>query len=172
MKRTFLALLLAAPLVAGADHDPQLFSGTPEFSIQINGASRHDGDCGVPCNENNTGFGFELRETVKDWTTILAAGIFKNSIDKQSFYLGGSKTYRWGKEYAIEVGVFVGLLNYAIQLSASEQQQGKRDKVLFPIIIPVMVFDLNYSRMNLLYLPSVSDDITAAWFLQMAIPVK
>lgn len=172
MKRILLALLLAFPLAVGADHNQQLFSGTPEFSIQINGVSRHNGDCSGPCNENNAGFGFELRETISKWTTTLTAGTFKNSINRQSFYLGAAKTYRWGAEYAAEIGVFGGLLSYAIQLSASEQQQGKRDKILAPILMPIVVFDLNYSRLNLLYLPSFSDDITAAWFLQIGVPLN
>lgn len=172
MKKTLLALLLVFPPVISADHNQQLFSGAPEFSIQINGVSRHNGDCGGPCNENNAGFGFEFRETISGWTTALAAGAFKNSIDKQSFYFGGAKTYRWGKNYAIEVGIFGGLLNYAIQLNETEQRQGKRDKILAPILMPIIVFDFNYSRLNLLYLPSVSDDITAAWFLQMVVPFK
>jgi len=134
------------------------------FAVVLNGISHHNGACGLsPCNEKNNGLGFELKTTSEEWPTRIVAGAFKNSVYFNSWYAGLGKTYRWGDRFAVELGGFGGYFHYPVQTPIQSD---------YFVVLPLMVFDLNYVRINVIYLPTFTKEVTAAWFFQMVAPIR
>ena len=137
-----------------------------DFAVEINGKSNHQASkCNNgPCNEENNGFGLEFRNYAT-WPTILAAGEFKNSFNHDSWYVGAGKTFRFGEKYGVEAGVFASYISY----------DAERENHKFFAIVPLIIIDLNYARINTIYIPSYKknqDEIKALWFFQLVIPIR
>lgn len=158
----FMSLVLLTPLVSSAE----LADEDVEFGLQINGVSYHSSDmCGrEQCNEKNDGFGFEM-SLAYEWPVRIAWGAFDSSVNTNTWYAGAAKSYRFGRKhsYAIELGVFAGGIYY----TARNEDVGQ----WYPVLMPVMTIDLKYMHLNALYMPSVHEDVSAAYFVQAVVPI-
>lgn len=159
---TVLIALFAFAMPAAAE----LSDDDVEFGLQLNGVSYHDNaSCGrEACNERNDGFGFEL-SLAYDWPVHIAWGAFDNSVHKNTWYAGAAKSYRIGRKhsYAIELGAFAGAIYYPVRNEDVGQW--------YPLLMPVIVMDLKHMRLNLSYMPSVHDEVSAAYFVQAVVPI-
>ncbi len=135
-----------------------------DIAVQINGVSRHQGECTEACNEDNEGFGVEVREDDDgSLIDVYAAGTLMNSMSDRSYYAGMAKAYRVGRRVSFSAGAFLGLVYYP---TADIDTNG-----LVPAILPFASLDLGGPRVNALYIPPITDKVVGAWFFQMAIPI-
>jgi len=142
MKRIlFLCLLLAGQ--ARAD----------EWSLQINGISRHQGECRVQCNENNTGIGIERNWLDDGYLQSIVADTLINSLNDRSYYAGGATRLKFGP---VGVGAFYGLIYYPAERSN-----------IWPAVLPMVSVNFKHFGLNAIYIPAVSEDIVPAWLFQL-----
>jgi Antimicrobial peptide resistance and lipid A acylation protein PagP len=144
--KTLILLLLFVPGFASAD----------DVSLVFNATSVHFGECQpVKCNQRNHGFGVEY-STPRYYVT---AGELINSVDDQSYYLGGGQRWERGLgPFRGDIGYFAGLVRYP-----------SADLYLIPAVLPVA--SLTYDRLSIdaTYIPPVTSEIVGAVFLRMRI---
>lgn len=102
----------------------------PTYYLDINGLSKHFGG-DKEYNEVNPGIGI-TRETEKNKVVkALMAGMYKNSYEDTSAYLGGHIAKRFGDDYYLDLGLSGGLIsgyNDAVSpMAALMAQVGKKD---------------------------------------------
>lgn len=131
--------------------------------MQLNGVSRHDGNCTETCNENNEGLGIEIRENNNQNVDIYAVGTMINSENDRSWYVGLAKANRFGSKQSVSIGAFLGMIYYP----TSTWLNG-----FVPAVLPFLSVDMGMSRFNVLYIPPVSGNVAAAWFFQVVIPLQ
>lgn len=152
-----LAIFCAAPASYAGD-----WGG--DFSVQINGVSRHSerrAD-GSHYNEVHTGIGVQYSQLVvgeKNTYVHLTGGTLINSMDDRSWYAGAGVTRRWGDVWFVEAGLALGIMSYPSY---------EHGVVIIPA--PLLSFGTRAYGINAVYLPSVND-LPAAAFLQFRIGV-
>ena len=139
--RKLLCAFLLFPIIASAN----------ELSLVFNATSVHFGECQpVKCNQRNHGLGIEYSTP----RYYLTAGELINSVNDQSYYLGGGQ--RWERRYGdfkAGIGYFAGLVRYP-----------SADLYLIPALLPVA--SVTYDRLSIdaTYIPPVTSEIVGAVF--------
>lgn len=161
-----LVLVMVTTLIPIQSAKAELTANDVDVGLQINGVSYHRDQCGgVPqCNEKNDGFGLEIA-LAYDWPVHIATGRFDNSLNLETWYFGAAKTYRMGDkgDFGLELGAFAGAIYFVRSV------QGRGD--WYPVLMPTAIVDFKYLRMNISYLPKVTEDISAAIFVQAVVPI-
>ena len=132
----------------------------PTYYLDINGLLKHFGG-EKEYNEVNPGIGI-TRETEKDKVVkALMAGIYKNSFEDPSAYVGGHLAKRFGDDYYLDLGVSGGLItgyeeNPLTPMAALMAQIGKKD----------------LGRLKLQYVPSIEAKQPSLLMMNLGIPFK
>ena len=131
-----------------------------DYFLDINGLSKHFGGQ-EEYNEVNPGIGV-TRETEKDKVVkALMAGIYQNSFEDPSAYVGGHIAKRFGDDYYMDLGLSGGLITgYKEQeltpMAALMMQLGKKD----------------LGRLKLQYVPSIEAKEPAVLMMNLGIPFE
>ena len=146
-----------------------------EFALQINGLSWHSEKridyvmddkayfYGKPSkkvsdyNESNNGIGIQITHAINETSGVYikwAAGTLKNSMRDQTIYAGGALVKRWGDEWRIEAGMFVGPMTYPSHKNG-----------WLMAAAPIVTFGTRRAGVNVLILPPV-EDIPTVVFVQ------
>lgn len=148
MKWAILGVALLAPAAAYAD-----------AWLNVGGVSTHFGatqDNGQPFNAINSGLGIEA--DIKGVT--VSAGVYRNSIDRQSRYMAAEKMLlergRFG--FGVSAGVVDGYYY--------------RDGGPMPMILPVARWDGDTIGLRALFIPPVDSRVTAAVAIQVRLRIR
>ena len=129
----------------------------PTYFLDINGLSKHFGG-DQEYNEVNPGIGI-TRETENDKVVkALMAGVYENSFEDPSAYIGGHLARRFGDDYYMDLGVSGGLITGYEEpitpMAALMMQLGKKD----------------LGRMKLQYVPSIEAKEPSLIMMNLGIP--
>ena len=115
----------------------------PTYYLDINGLSKHFGGQ-EEYNEVNPGIGI-TRETEKNKVVkALMAGIYENSFEDPSVYVGGHLAKRFGDDYYLDLGVSGGLIT------------GYEDNPVTPMVaLMAQIGKKELGRLKLQYVPSI-----------------
>ena len=132
---------------------------SPTYYLDINGLSQHFGG-EIPYNEVNPGLGI-TRETEKDKVVkALMAGVYQNSFEDPSAYVGGHLAKRFGDDYYMDLGVSGGLLSGYEEpitpMAALMLQLGKKD----------------LGRLKFQYVPRIEDKAPSLLMMNLGIPIR
>lgn len=130
-----------------------------QYYLDINGLSKHFGG-DQEYNEVNPGIGI-TRETANDKVVkALMAGMYENSFEDPSFYLGGHLAKRFGDDYYLDLGVSGGLITGYEEpitpMAALMAQVGKKD----------------LGRLKFQYVPSIEPKEPAILMMNLGIPMR
>ena len=132
----------------------------PTYYLDINGLSKHFGG-EQEYNEVNPGIGI-TRETERDKVVkALMAGVYQNSFEDPSAYLGGHIARRFGDDYYLDLGLSGGLItgyedNPVTPMAAIMAQLGKKD----------------LGRLKFQYVPSIEAKQPALLMMNLGIPFE
>jgi len=130
----------------------------PTYFLDINGLAKHT-DTDYPYNERNYGLGISREKEKNKWVNSLAAGMYKNSFYKPSYYAGGSLARRFGDKYYMDIGAMGGLIT-------------GYDKKLSPMAAAALTLGKKGTgRINLMYVPK-NKKTNALYLMNLGIPIK
>lgn len=111
--------------------------------ISPTGLSSYHSDRAAKYNEDNHGFGaeYDLADKAK-----LFAGVFRNSVNKDSKYAGVSLSAPLLKD--LRAGLLLGAIN-----GYPDMNHGK----LFPMVAPMLSYEGKHAGLNVLGLPKVGN---------------
>ena len=130
----------------------------PAYYLDINGLSKHFGGS-KEYNETNPGIGI-TRETEKNKVVkALMAGVYENSFEDTSAYVGGHIAKRFGDDYYMDLGISGGLLS------------GYEDKELTPMAALMMQLGKkDLGRLKFQYVPSIEAKEPSLLMMNLGIP--
>lgn len=148
--RVFVLLVLTSSAHAG------------DWFLQVNGRSDHHGKAERELNEGNYGLGLQYNwesSGVGD-VNFLAGGTLINSVEDRSWYAGGGKL--WGLwNSPVDVGFIAGLIHYP-----------SAEHPTFPAILPMVHVGNEWVGVNAMYIPEVTDEVTAATLYQLLVSLE
>lgn len=126
------------------------------YSLNINGKSKHL-DTTEKFNENNLGLGVLIEED----NQFLTAGVYKNSVNRPSYYIGTGIQKPYGNKLLyFKPGILVGLVS-------------GYDATLVPMVLPlVSIGNSTYGAINVMYAPKVNLDRPAMVMFTYSIPIN
>lgn len=130
----------------------------PVYYLDVNGLSKHFGGQ-EEYNEVNPGIGI-TRETEKDKVVkALMAGVYQNSFEDPSVYLGGHLAKRFGDDYYLDLGVSGGLIT------------GYQDQKLTPMAaLMLQAGKKDLGRLKFQYVPRLEDKDPSLLMMNLGIP--
>lgn len=131
-------------------------SAVDKVWLNFGGISKHLGNAHRKFNEVNNGFGLEA--DIKDYT--VSAGVYSNSIGKESRYFAVEKMFLQYKE--IKFGLSAGVVD------GYEYKNGAP----FPVVLPSARWDGETVGVRALFIPPVDDLVTAAVAIQFRVVLK
>jgi phosphohistidine swiveling domain-containing protein len=130
----------------------------PTYYLDINGLSKHFGG-DKEYNEVNPGIGI-TRETVNDKVVkALMAGVYENSFEDTSAYVGGHLAKRFGDDPYLDLGISGGLIT------------GYEDNALTPMAaLMAQVGKKDLGRLKFQYVPSIEAKEPSLLMMNLGIP--
>ena len=120
-----------------------------EFHVVLNGKAIHLSNSNY--NENNWGLGFEYhRRPIKNHYYFTSGGVFKDSVNNLSGYLGGGIKYILLKDQKIHI-------NYGMALYLMSRKD-YHDRKPFFAVLPFVSFGTGRLALNTTYVPSITPE--------------